>query len=124
MAAFVFVSEQLFLVFKWISIYNQECSFELIIFYSTFATTVHSVFNTTRGVKYRKPVIYRQRNVTSFIVTSLVSVMSQVCHCILLIRFLRYKYPAVQRQTAVTAYFSSKQLLLFTFAWRHCRIQS
>ena len=27
----------------------------------------------------------------------------------------------VQRQTAVTAYFSSKQLLLFTFAIRHCR---
>ena len=25
-------------------------------------------------------------------------------------------YPAVQRQTAVTAYFSSKQLLLFAFA--------
>ena len=30
---------------------------------------------------------------------------------------LRLSYDGVQRQTAVTAYFLSKQLLLFAFAW-------
>ena len=32
----------------------------------------------------------------------------------------RYNYSAIQRQTVVTAYFTSERLLLFAFALKYC----